>query len=284
MLRAWAAFLLAAALPAYAGSADALRASYAAMQGELADSGFGRPLHIESREDGSRQTGDIYAAIDMPFRTVAAALRSPERWCDILVLPANVQRCSAADGSFALYVARKPQDPPEDAYRVDLNYRVLADDSNYREVLLSAPSGPMGTRNYRIRLEAAPLDGQRSFMHLSYSYALGLAARIAMQAYFATSGRDKTGFSIVDRQPDGRPVYVDGARGAVERNAMRYYLAVEAFLESLQAPPRERLETRLRDWYDSIDRYPQLKEDVGRDEYLRLKRKELSWTGRRASQ
>ena len=64
MLRAWTAFLLAAALPAYAGSADALRASYAAMKGELAGSGFGRPLHIESREDGSSQTGDIYAAID----------------------------------------------------------------------------------------------------------------------------------------------------------------------------------------------------------------------------
>lgn len=266
---------MAAAVPAYAGNAEALRARYAAMEAELADSNFGRPLHIESREEGGRQTGDIHAAIDMPFATVAAALRDPGRWCDILVLPANVKRCTAAESSLALYVARKPQDPPEDAYRVDLNYRVLSDHSDYREVLLSAPSGPMGTRNYRIRLEAAPLDGQRSFLHLSYSYALGLAARIAMQAYFATSGRDKTGFSIVDRQPDGRPVYVDGARGAVERNAMRYYLAVEAFLESLQAPPRERLETRLRDWYAAIDQYPQLKEDVDREEYLRLKRLSL---------
>lgn len=266
---------MAMAVPAYAGSADALQARYAAMKTELADSGFGRPLHIESREEGSKQTGDIYAAIDMPFPKVASALRDPGRWCDILVLPANVTRCSAADGSLALYVVRKPQDPPEDAYRVDLHYQVLEDGKDYREVLLSAPSGPMGTRNYRIHLEAAALDAQRSFMHLSYSYALGLAARIAMQGYFATSGRDKVGFSIVGRQPDGRPVYVDGARGAVERNAMRYYLAVEAFLASLRAPPPARLETRLRDWYASIEQYPQLKEDVNREEYLRLKRLSL---------
>jgi hypothetical protein len=272
MLRLWTALLMAAAVPAYAGNAEALRARYAAMKAELADSNFGRPLHIESREEGGRQTGDIHAAIDMPFATVAAALRDPERWCDILVLPANVKRCTAADSSLALYVARKPQDPPEEAVQVDLRYQVVEDSKDYREVILSAPSGPMGTRSFRIRLEAASLDERRSFMHLSYSYALGLAARIAMQGYFATSGRDKVGFSIVDRQPDGRPVYVDGARGLVERNAMRYYLAVEAFLASLSTPAPERLESRLRDWYASIERYPQLKEEVGRDEYLRLKR------------
>jgi hypothetical protein len=275
MSRLWTILLLALAVPAGAQDAQALRARHAALQGGLAHSDFGRPLHVESREDGGRQTGDIYAAIDMPFAAVAAALREAGRWCDILVLPANVKQCAAADGALALYIARKPQDPPEDAYRVDLRYQVPADSEDYRQVVLSAPSGPFGTRDYRIRVETARLDERRSFMHLSYSYALGLAARIAMQGYFATSGRDKVGFSVVDRGPDGRPVYVDGARGVVERNAMRYYLAVEAYLESLAAPPGKRVETRLRHWYSSIERYPQLKEEVGRDEYLRLKRLSL---------
>ena len=35
------------------------------------------------------------------------------------------------------------------------------------------------------------------------------------------------------------------------------------------------VEARLRDWYASNDRYPQLKEEVGPDEYLRLKRLSL---------
>ena len=96
-----------------------------------------------------------------------------------------------------------------------------------------------------------------------------------MQGYFATSGRDKVGFSIVDRGPDGRPVYVDGARGAIERNAMRYYLAVEAYLHSLKAPPQERVETRLREWFAAAERYPQLREELRREEYLRMKRVSL---------
>jgi hypothetical protein len=275
MLRFWMILLTVVALPAGAQNAEALRARHAALQAELANSEFGRPLHVESRDENGAQTGDIYAVIEMPFATVAAALRDADRWCDILVLPANVKRCTAGGGSLGLYIAQNPQDPPEAAYRVDFRYRVPAHTDQHLRVALDAPSGPLGTRDYRIRLEAASLDGQRTFMHLSYAYALGFAARIALQGYFATAGRDKVGFSIVDRGPDGRPVYVDGSRGVVERNAMRYYLAVEAYLASLDTPPQERLETRLRDWYAAIERYPQLEEDVNRDEYLRLKRLSL---------
>lgn len=274
MLRFWIFLMIVIALPAGAQNAEVLRARHAALQVELARSEFGRPLHVESRADGGAQTGEIYAVIDMPFSTVAAALRDADRWCEILVLPANVKQCNAANGSLGLYVAQRPQDTKEEAYRVDFRYRVPALTDQYLQVALSAPNGPLGTRDYRIRLEAAPVDGERTFMHLSYAYALGLAARIAMQGYFATAGRDKVGFSVVDREPDGRPVYVDGARGVVERNAMRYYLAVEAYLESLKIPPEKRLETRLRDWYAAIERYPQLEEEIGREEYLRMKRSE----------
>lgn len=261
--------------PAGAQDAGALRARHAALVDELTKNPFGRPLHVESRDGSGGQQGDIYAILDMPFKGVAPALQDDNRWCGILILPPNVKRCES-DGALALYVARKPQDPLEDAYRVELRYEIAAATAEYLRVGLSAPTGPFGTKDYRIRLEAAPLDGRRTFIHLSYSYGLGLAARIAMQGYFATSGRDKVGFTVVDRLPDGRPVYIDGARGLVERNAMRYYLAVEAYLQSLSTPPAERLETRLRDWYAAVERYPQLDEDVNREEYLRMKRREAS--------
>jgi hypothetical protein len=56
---------------------------------------------------------------------------------------------------------------------------------------------------------------------------------------------------------------------------MRHYLAIEAFLDSLAAPPGERLEARLRDWYAALERYPlQLRESIGRDEYVEMKRRE----------
>jgi hypothetical protein len=158
---------------------------------------------------------------------------------------------------------------------VDFRHEAAAAGDDYLRVLLSSPSGPVGTRNYRLRLEASPLDAERTFIRMAYSYELGVMARIAMDAYLATSGRDKVGFSVVDRAPDGKPVYVDGVRGVVERSAMRYHLAVEALLDSLAAPPSQRLEKRLREWYAGIERYSrQLREDIGPDEYLELKLRE----------
>ncbi len=58
-----------------------------------------------------------------------------------------------------------------------------------------------------------------------------------MQGYLATIGRDKVGFSIVGSRADGQPVYVHGTRGVIERNTMRYYVAIEAYLGTMALPP-----------------------------------------------
>jgi hypothetical protein len=63
-------------------------------------------------------------------------------------------------------------------------------------------------------------------------------------------------------------------RAVVERNTMRYYLAVDAYLAALTTPPKDQLEKRIRYWYDATERYaPQLHE-VNRDDYLEMKRRE----------
>ncbi|MCY1186091.1 hypothetical protein D9M73_269280 [compost metagenome] len=66
-----------------------------------------------------------------------------------------------------------------------------------------------------------------------------MAARVAMQGYLATIGRDKVGFSIVGNNARGQPIHVGGTRGVIERNTMRYYLAIEAYLSALSAPAAE---------------------------------------------
>ena len=111
-------------------------------------------------------------------------------------------------------------------------------------------------------LEAVPLEAGDTFIHFSYSFAYGLAGRLALQVYLGTIGRDKVGFGVAGTGSDGKPVYIGGIRGLVERNTMRYYLAIEAFLGAVSAPPQERLERRLRDWFAASERYPrQLHED-----------------------
>jgi hypothetical protein len=61
----------------------------------------------------------------------------------------------------------------------------------------------------------------------------------------------------------------------VERNTMRYFLAIDAYLAALAVPPAERLETRLAGWYAGVERFPVQLHELERDEYLAMKRKEV---------
>ena len=274
MLRAlFCAALLAG--PAQAQDAGGLRARHSALQDKLTNNPFGRALHVESAVAGNAQKGEIYAAIDKPFAVVSRALARPAHWCDILTLQVNIKGCETSrDDMLSAFITRKPRDPVDSAHRLDLRFQLAAAEADYLHVAMNSATGPMGTRDYEIRLEAAPIDAQRTFIHLSYAYTLGTMARFAMDAYLSGSGRDRFGFTVVERRADGSPVYIDGVRGVVERAAMRYYLGVEAYVDSLSAPAEQRLEQRLRRWYAAISRYPQLRETVGQDEYVEMKRKQ----------
>jgi hypothetical protein len=109
---------------------------------------------------------------------------------------------------------------------------------------------------------------------MSYAYGYGFTARVAMQTYLATLGRDKVGFSVVDHK-DGKPVYIGGVLGLLERNTMRYYLAIDAYLGAYSLPPAEQAEKRIRDWYASTERYARQLHEMDQSDYLDMKRKEL---------
>jgi len=253
--------LLCTALAAHTQDADALRARHATLKAQLAGNTFGRPVHVESSINGGAHKGEIFAVIEKPYGVVAPALSRAANWCDILTLQVNVKRCKASDEALTALITRKARDSADNAHRVDFRFEPVKTGADYLHVELSAPSGPVGTRDYRIVLEAAPLDSKRTFIHLSYAYTLGTMARLAMDAYLAGTGREKRGFSVEGGDP----------RGVVERSAMRYYLATEAYLES----PRN-LDARLRHWYAATARYPQLRESVSADEYVEMKRREAA--------
>ena len=130
---------------------------------------------------------------------------------------------------------------------------------------------------------AVPPDDPRSY----YSTAQRLARenpgsfyvnqynnRANIDAYLGTLGRDKVGFTVVGRLADGQPRHVGGMRGVVERNSMRYYLAIEAFLGARASPGQSRAEKSFRDWVAAIERYPRQLHDMEQGEYLAMKRKE----------
>ena len=275
-----AALLCVAAGAATAQDAAALRAKQAELHDQLANNAFGRPLVLQSTENSGNLKGDVYAIASQPYAVAGTALQGMDHWCDILILHLNVKNCSfrgsGNDSTLRLAAGRKFDQPMEDTHQVDFSYRVVANTADYLQVKLSADDGPLGTRDYRIVLEATPLDDRSSFVHMSYSYAYGVAARVALQSYLATLGRDKVGFSVVDRRADGTPTYVGGVRGVVERNAMRYFLAIDAYLNASVLPKAQQPERRITEWITTTERYARQLHEMDRDEYLAMKRKELA--------
>ena len=260
-------------------AAGRLRQKYAELAGRLDDSAFGKPLYLESTQASGQLNADVYALLAHPFRMVQAELKQPARWCDILILHPNTKYCRAARAGaqtlLNVNIGRKSDQPIEQSYRVDFLYRVQQETADYLAVVLHADKGPVGTRDYRLLLEAVPLANGQTFLHLGYSYGYGVTAKLALLAYLGTAGSGKVGFTVTGRRTDGQPVYVEGLRGVIERNTMRYYLAIEAYLDALGVPPSARLDKRLADWYAATERYARQLHEISRSQYLEMKHKEI---------
>ena len=255
-----------------------LRAKYTELGKQLRNNQFQRALYLNSVESSHDLKGEIYAVVDYPFTTVNGALNNPAHWCDVLILHINIKYCHASSNKagtvLAVNLGRKYEQPLEDAYRLEFNYRGVITAPDYFAVELNAENGPLSTKEYRIWLEATPIVDGRTFLHFTYAYAFGLTGRLAMEGYLATIGRDKVGFTVTGKLPNGEPIYIRGVRGVVERNTMRYYLAIDAYLAALTAPPGDQLEKRLQHWYSATDQYARQLHEVERNDYLEMKRKE----------
>ena len=273
LARCGAAALLG--LAALQASADPgyLRSKYTQLRDELRNNAFQRAMVVESAETDGTLRGDVYAVLDHPYARVSQGMRDPAQWCEIMILPFNTKHCQAGEDRLSVRIGRKYDQPLEQAYRIDFWYRNVAAGSDYFESRLTAAQGPLGTRDYRIVVAAIPLDANRTFMHLSYAYGYGTAGRLAMQAYLGTVGADKVGFSRVPGD-NGQPQYIGGMRGAIERNAMRYYLAIDAYLDSLDEPKHQQVEKRIQQWFTSTERYPRQLREMDRATYVAMKRQE----------
>lgn len=268
----------AMATPGDSGAA-ALQAKYTALAPQLARNEFQRPLVIESSEASNAVSGNAYAVINYPFSAVTTAFKSPDNWCDVLMLHLNTKFCRTTGGNgsttgLEVSIGKKGPQEVKDAYTLAFDFKLDSATPDYMAAQLNADKGPLGTNNYRINLRVVPLAAGKTFMHLQYSYGYGMAGRMAMQGYLATVGSGKTGFTLVNNPAGGEKTYVDGMRGAVERNTMRYYLAIDAYMASLAAPPADQLEKRLQQWFDATERYPRQLHEVERTAYLTMKRNE----------
>ncbi|MBB5192558.1 hypothetical protein HNQ50_003302 [Silvimonas terrae] len=259
-----AILMLLAAVAVAQTPGQSLLASYQTLAPRLEHNQFGQPLVLQSTQTDKTLKGEIYAVVDHPFGEFKAGVNDAGNWCDILILHLNIKYChkGARPDQLVVFVGRKFDQPLSDAHELDFAWHADPDDEAYSHVTLVAPNGPLSTHDYRISLESAPLDAGHTFVHLSYSYGYGLTAKLALQTYLNTLGSDKVGFTTVDGQPVG------GVRGLVERNTIRYYLAIESWLSAPQP------EARMLNWFTATERYPRQLHEMAQDEYMNMKRNE----------
>lgn len=260
----------------HAQNATTLETKYRQLQNKLANNQFGQPVYMDSSQQSNTISGDIYSVVNYPYSTVRTALDTPTEWCEVLMLHLNIKYCRAlGKNKVEVYAGTKKPQPLKNAYKMTYNFKPVINDDRYMQIIMDAKSGPVGTSDYYMMMEAIPLKDNRTFIHIRYSYHFGTMAKIATNLYLDTAGSGKEGFTIVGKKTNGTPEYITGLRGAIERNTMRYYLAVEAYLGSLSAPPAQQREKRLKAWFKGTERYPQLYE-ITEKQYLSMKRKEFN--------
>ena len=263
-------------------SASALLEKHASLVSQLATNAFGRPLYLDSIQTSSRVTGNAYAVLDAPFALVSSSFKNPKRLCDLIILHINTKYCrptlDTSPSVLMVNFGKKSAQALGDTFALEFAMTSGASSAHFSQVQLIAEKGPLGTSNYAIELAAVPVPdsaGGKTFLHLRYSYGFGLTGRMAMQAYLATAGSSKVGFTQIAPTDGGQKSYVGGMRGAVERNTMRYYLAIEAYMLSLSAPQTDQQNIRLEKWFDSTEQYPLQLHETDKASYLAMKKEEI---------
>ena len=284
--------LFAACAWANVDEAAKLQAKYLALDEQLTRNPFNRPLVLTSSGMHHHVSGEIHAVLNHPFSAVSKHLQNPDSWCDLLSLPMNTKYCRAQAGAggpvLNVHIGTKAAQRLEDAPRIEFSFTRPDLTAQFLEIRLDAQNGPLGTSNYKIAFKAVPLSVSPSspsspatargqtFIQLTYSYSVNLTARLAMQAYLATAGRNKVGFTQIGLNSDGTTRWIDGVRGVVERNTMRYYLAIDSYLESATEPAPIALEKRLQSWFTASELFSRQLHELERGEYLAMKREEYA--------
>ena len=248
--------------------------------GAIAESPFAEPIAVISTLTEDLVEGAVHARLPYPFAQVAADLEELPVWCEITFLHLNIKSCvyreeaGPADGSLTLYAGRKTYQDPQDAEMIDLARRVAWTDEDRLLIELEGDRGPYGTRDYSIVVHVVPHNDE-TLVNFEFSLRFGAFARFASRIYLATAGRDRVGFTVVDYDND-EPEFIRGLEGMIERNVMRFYLALEAWLDTRERPEQEQPMARLERWFELTDAFPRQLRELERETYLEQKLREYA--------
>ncbi|MEO7106113.1 MAG: hypothetical protein ABIZ09_07060 [Rhodoferax sp.] len=263
-----------------AGNAASLLAKRTEFLPQLQAKALGEPMLIVSQDSGSRLQADVYTELSVPFGQTSSLLSATDSLCGIMFLHLNIRACHPTHGAnvdgLVLMAGPKQSVTGASIYSMDYNMRVETSTADYLRVSLTAAHGPLSTSDYRIIFEVTPLEGSRSFLHFGYGYSYGTMARMALGVYLATAGRNKIGFSVTGTDKDGKPQFVHGERGSIERNVMRNYLALQAYTSVPGGAGKATMDARLKAWFALSEQHAAQLHELTLDEYLAQKHEDLA--------
>jgi RNase P subunit RPR2 len=67
---------------------------------------------------------------------------------------------------------------------------------------------------------------------------------------------------------------VRGLQGVIERNAMRYYFAIQSYLNTQEVEKSKRFESRISSWFDLTEKYHKQLYELDKPDYLKYKKME----------
>ena len=282
--RPWPGYALLAGLalclpghPARAASgAPALRAAYGEFRQQYQQLAPDIPISIHSVRSGARIRTEVFGTVDGPFPEVAQVLERPQGYCEFLPPLFNLKACvhyrKEKQSIIRFYVGGKRYSSLFGTIRILSDLRRLANGGDYLHVQLATVNSKTRRHGYSVDIEIAPM-GRKTLARVYTDFNPDRFTRLAVAAYLHTVGGNKIGFTHV-AGPDEKRDYVRGMTGIIERNTVRAFMAMQAYLDTLTVAPEHRYDARLRRWFDLTERFPQQLHELSRAEYLSGKRRE----------
>jgi len=236
----------------------------------------GRPLHVRSQIKGNRLQADVFAIKQQTVEELFDVLSVAKNWCQFVTLHLNIKACTYQSDKQAIltfYAGRKFYQSAEDAFALQYQFQIKEKAKDYFKLLLSADEGPFSTSDYQIVVEVKSME-DKSIVHFSLAYSSSLTSRMGTSVYLSTIGSDKKGFSqrINER---GQSEFIQGTEGIIERNVMRYFLALNIYLKAVTADTKS-TQKLASDWYDESEKYSLQLHELEKKDYMSNKAREFS--------
>ena len=228
-------------------------------------------------DNGEVETAVAVVIEGIDIEEASVALRGPGAWCEVMFLHLNIKSCVNGENEngqwMRLYMGRKFYQDPRNVEQIEMRFSSGTTDDGVRWVTLTADEGPFNTSDYRLVLSAIEAENG-TYAQIGSSQKAGRAASWAIKLYYATLARGKIGFSVVGADREGDPEYSTGDEAMLERNVVRYLIAIRAYMQTYTMSGIEGMRERAAMWFDATEEYAAQLHEVDREDYLRNKDRE----------